>query len=48
MEENIKLKNGYTNKTERVSFSFDIVRCNKEFDKGCESSKKIKQVLKEI
>jgi len=35
LENKLKLKNGYSNQTERISFSIDIISCNKLEDDSC-------------
>lgn len=42
------VKNDYANETERISFSLDIVKCNKDTNKNCKSDKEIEHFLNNI
>ena len=48
MDKFIKIKNGYSNYTERVSFSFEIIECSKSQDQSCKEEGEIKNLLDNI
>jgi len=41
----LKLKNGYFNTTERISFSIEIIKCNKKTDPSCKAEEAIEKLL---
>ena len=44
----IQVKNGYSNKTERVAFGFTVVVCDKHKDKSCANSDQIDLLLSKL
>ena len=48
IKEHLQLKNNYTNKEDRISFSFEVIKCNKEYDDSCKSDEEIDIVLQQI
>ena len=40
-----EIKNGYTNSTERISFSIEIVKCNRELGEECHDDQYVEKVL---
>ena len=48
LENHLYIKNGYSNQTERISFSIDIIPCEKEEDDSCQDADKIELALSNI
>ena len=44
IKEHLRIKNGYTNSNERISFSVQVVNCSD----NCESKEKVAQVMKQV
>ena len=41
----MRVKNGYSNSTERTSFQVEIVKCNADMNQTCKNDKALEKVL---
>lgn len=48
IKDELKVKNSYSNKEDRVSFSIQAVNCNIEEDSNCESAENIKDFFESL
>jgi len=46
LEDEWRIRNGYANETDRVSFEIDIFKCNKDKNPNCGEDEDIDKVLK--
>ena len=48
LNEYFVIKNGYTNRTERLSFSIEIHKCNDRYNPECKPNEEIVDLLDKI